>query len=283
MRQYLFTKQKTIELVEREISPGPEQVGGKTLVSLISAGTEINGPYWNTQGWEYPLGCGYSAVFQIDYVGENTQGLKKGDLAFCCGNHADYQLHDGKEVIKLPEGMEPETAAVCPNGRDFYGNPQPYPHPSWRQSPGSRSRGSGIARPAGLCGLRLSSDGGGSLFRAGRFCKTAYRTYHLWAAAGGRKRPERSCIGMFRHTTGNDDLLPRPATGRRNVLGGSALETYGRHPKLPIAEPYFLSVSYCIFWLGNEPSFLSRAFCPRLSERKLFLSVELAKRRTLTH
>ena len=110
MRQYLFTKQKTVELVERELFPGPEQVGGKTLVSLISAGTEINGPYWNTQGWEYPLSCGYSAVFQIDYVCENAQGLKKGDLAFCCGNHADYQLHDGKEVIKLPEGMEPETA-----------------------------------------------------------------------------------------------------------------------------------------------------------------------------
>ncbi len=88
----------------------PRSIGGRTLFSLISAGTEINGPYLNTQGWPYPISMGYAAVFRVDYVGAEVNGFQPGDLAFCMGQHASYQLLDAEHALRLPAGLAPQAA-----------------------------------------------------------------------------------------------------------------------------------------------------------------------------
>ena len=110
VQQYMVTSYKNVELMEVPARPGPNDISGRTLYTLISAGSETNGPYLNTQGWDYPIGCGYSAIFEVEYVGENVRGFRKGDLAFCCGPHADTQICRDAEAIRLPAGMEPEKA-----------------------------------------------------------------------------------------------------------------------------------------------------------------------------
>lgn len=96
-------------------SIGPTEVAGRTLYSLISAGTEINqylgvcyqmGLPWGT----FPIHPGYAAVFQIETVGGEVSDLKAGDLAFCMGPHHSYQRFPREAVIPVPVGLNPEIA-----------------------------------------------------------------------------------------------------------------------------------------------------------------------------
>ena len=110
MRSYQVTAYKTVEPVEKNRQPGPEDISGRTLFSLISAGTEVNGCYLNPQGWDYPISLGYAAVFEVEAVGEHVRGFSRGDLALCCGAHADLQICHYTGAIRLPDGMEPKQA-----------------------------------------------------------------------------------------------------------------------------------------------------------------------------
>jgi threonine dehydrogenase-like Zn-dependent dehydrogenase len=94
---------------------GFTEVAGRTLYSLISAGTEINqylgvcyqmGLPWGT----FPINPGYAAVFQIEAVGGDVSDLRAGDLAFCMGPHSSYQRLPREAVIPVPAGLNPEIA-----------------------------------------------------------------------------------------------------------------------------------------------------------------------------
>lgn len=113
MKKYFVTDYRKMELLECVQTPGPADVAGPTIATLISAGTEVTGCYLNSQNWNYPIGLGYAAVFRVEYVGEEAKGFSVGDLAFCCGAHADYQVCRATEALKLPEGVQPEDALFC--------------------------------------------------------------------------------------------------------------------------------------------------------------------------
>jgi NADPH:quinone reductase-like Zn-dependent oxidoreductase len=58
------------------------QVRGRTLVSLISPGTEL-AVFKNSSGqFSFPTGLGYACVFQIEEIGSNVITLKVGDKVF---------------------------------------------------------------------------------------------------------------------------------------------------------------------------------------------------------
>ena len=61
---------------------------GRTLATLISAGTELAGAY---QGSTFPKYPGYAAVFEVEEVGSEVQHLHPGDLAYCSGPHRSFQ------------------------------------------------------------------------------------------------------------------------------------------------------------------------------------------------
>ena len=72
-RTVTFTGNETAALITQEVEPrlGPTEVAGRTLASLVSPGTELNGSYL---GQNFPRTPGYSAVFEVEHVGTDVEG-----------------------------------------------------------------------------------------------------------------------------------------------------------------------------------------------------------------
>ena len=102
-------EQAELQEVERDSRPlASNEVAGRTIATLISAGTELASAYTAEDG--FPRGAGYSAVFEVEAVGNEVKNIKEGDLVFSMGNHRSYQRTNCDDVLPLPEGLKPETA-----------------------------------------------------------------------------------------------------------------------------------------------------------------------------
>jgi threonine dehydrogenase-like Zn-dependent dehydrogenase len=115
MEYYLVTGKRKIEIIKEDLDRtkfAPTDIGGKTLFSLLSAGTEINGYFENWLNRKLPMRLGYNNVFTVDYVGSETAGFEIGDIVFGTGFHGSYQIIDYHKCLKLPEYMKdrPEQA-----------------------------------------------------------------------------------------------------------------------------------------------------------------------------
>lgn len=112
-KRVLFLKEKTVVLDEYEVdfdTLADDEIEGHTICSLISAGTEINGNYLNTQGWEYPRQSGYTAVFKVEKIGKDVKSFSVGDLAYASVKHLSFQKVKEDEAVKVPEGLDPKEA-----------------------------------------------------------------------------------------------------------------------------------------------------------------------------
>ena len=110
----MFTGPQKAELVEteRDSAPlGPRQVAGAALVTLISAGTELQGGYLAAEG--FPRRSGYAAAFEVAAVGAEVTDLEPGDRVFCMGHHQSYQRFARQDVVRLPAGLAPEEAVFA--------------------------------------------------------------------------------------------------------------------------------------------------------------------------
>lgn len=104
-------------VLEPEIYTHPllqnNQVRGRTLVSLISPGTEL-AVLKNTSGqFSFPTGLGYACVFEIEEIGSNVVNLKVGDKVFYSGSHKSIQVANEQEVVKLPSHLDPKIAVFA--------------------------------------------------------------------------------------------------------------------------------------------------------------------------
>lgn len=118
IQKILFPAEKTAQLVEEPRDTAPleaDEVAGRTVITLVSAGTELNvylgnyhreGHAWAT----FPCTPGYAAVFEIDAVGDAVTDVKPGDLAYCMGKHTSWQRVKRNAMLPLPEGMDPRRA-----------------------------------------------------------------------------------------------------------------------------------------------------------------------------
>ncbi len=108
-----ITARETAELVrvEHDSRPlGPQEVVGRTLATLISAGTELAGAY---QGPTFPKFPGYAAAFEVEEVGSEVEGLRPGDLAYCSGPHRSFQRVEARNCLRAPAGLSPEEVTFC--------------------------------------------------------------------------------------------------------------------------------------------------------------------------
>lgn len=97
--------------VERDARPlGPREVTGRTLASLISAGTELAGAY---QGTSFPRVPGYAAVFEVEALGSEVADLRVGERVFCMGPHRSYQRVTREQALPVPDGLPPEQAVFA--------------------------------------------------------------------------------------------------------------------------------------------------------------------------
>lgn len=90
-----------------------QEVAGRTLATVISAGTEL-AAYTGVASWaKYPFHPGYAAVFEVQDVGSGVTTFKPGDLAFCMGNHRSHQRVNAAQALPIPSGLSPEEAVFA--------------------------------------------------------------------------------------------------------------------------------------------------------------------------
>jgi threonine dehydrogenase-like Zn-dependent dehydrogenase len=105
-----FTAREQAELLpapDQTLEPGPNEIAGRTLVTLASPGTELNGAYL---GQNFPRYPGYAAIFAVERVGAEVEGVEVGELRFCMGKHCSYQCFPVVETVAVPAGLAPERA-----------------------------------------------------------------------------------------------------------------------------------------------------------------------------
>lgn len=113
MRQIQFTAPQKAELLEVKISEAvlaPDMIRGKTLVSLVSPGTELNSGYF---GKNFPQLPGYACVFEVEEIGAEVDGLRPGTRVFSRGGHSEQQCTQARLASPLPEGMDASAAVFA--------------------------------------------------------------------------------------------------------------------------------------------------------------------------
>src|SRR5437773_428653 len=108
-----ITAREKAELLvtERDARPlAAREVVGRTLATLISAGTELAGAY---QASNFPRVPGYAAVFEVEEAGSEVEGIKAGDQLFCMGPHRSFQRVTQEQALPVPPGLSPEVAVFA--------------------------------------------------------------------------------------------------------------------------------------------------------------------------
>ena len=82
----------------------PDEVMGKTIVSVISPGTEL-ARYKEAQ---YPYEPGYACIFEVEEIGDSVTDISIGDTVFCEGKHRSYQRMPETKCHIVPENMAVE-------------------------------------------------------------------------------------------------------------------------------------------------------------------------------
>ncbi len=129
-RSVVFTAPGCVDVHTEPLpDPAPDQVLVQTLVSAISAGTELlffrgqvppdmpldatiealAGPV------QYPLRYGYACVGRVVKVGEQVDGRWQGRLVFAFHPHTSHFCLPPAQLLPLPTGVEPEQASLLPN------------------------------------------------------------------------------------------------------------------------------------------------------------------------
>jgi threonine dehydrogenase-like Zn-dependent dehydrogenase len=108
-----FTAREKADLVE--LPPpaeplGPHHVEGRTLATLTSPGTELNGAYL---GKNFPVYPGYAAVMEVTQAGAEVKDLHAGDRVFVAGGHHSIQRHPAAAAVPLPAGLSAERAVFA--------------------------------------------------------------------------------------------------------------------------------------------------------------------------
>ncbi len=101
-----------LQTVERDSKPlDSDELAGRSIVTLISAGTELASAYQATNS--FPRGVGYAAVFEVEEIGSEVNDIHVGDYVFCMGGHRSYQRTRRNGAWPLLQGLAPETAVFA--------------------------------------------------------------------------------------------------------------------------------------------------------------------------
>lgn len=109
-----FSRQGCAELLCSPFDCSPaaaDEIIGKTIVSVVSTGSETGG-YMDYLGLSsFPYVSGYAAVLEVLEAGAES-GYAPGDLVFAQYPHQLYSRIPAREVVRVPAGMAPEEAVL---------------------------------------------------------------------------------------------------------------------------------------------------------------------------
>ncbi|MCS3744237.1 zinc-binding dehydrogenase [Rhizobium sp. BK661] len=108
--EIVFSAKNKAELQHVELPPlGQHEVRGRTVVTLISPGTEIA---W-LSGESFPIRPGYAAIFVAEETGPLVSGIDAGEHLFCMGPHRSMQQVNYRHALKVPQKLTPEVAVLA--------------------------------------------------------------------------------------------------------------------------------------------------------------------------
>lgn len=112
----VFTSAGVVGVEEQAAPAGPvgvDEVAGRSVVSLVSAGTELavlrQGAFWAP----FPFAPGYATVFEVEEAGAEVRGIQAGDRVLTMSPHGLYQRRKAEDVAVVPEGLDPEVAVFA--------------------------------------------------------------------------------------------------------------------------------------------------------------------------
>ena len=94
-------------------APGPREVAGSTLASLISPGTELAWAFQQDCADRLPLELGYASVFRVDAIGADVHSISVGDVVLSTGPHADWQVLPEDHVVRVPSDLDSRVAVFA--------------------------------------------------------------------------------------------------------------------------------------------------------------------------
>jgi threonine dehydrogenase-like Zn-dependent dehydrogenase len=108
----VFTEREQAALVRQyfDEKPGPGEITGRNIISLISTGSERGGFTQQFPPGHYPAQTGSSSVAEVLRTGEGVDRYRPGDLFFHDRNHALYTRTAAEDTVAIPEGLAPEPA-----------------------------------------------------------------------------------------------------------------------------------------------------------------------------
>lgn len=111
-----FIRKQEARFISEEFGDRPLLSGeilGKTVVSMISTGSERGGYMDYNDNMVYPQVTGYAAVLEALEVGEGVTKVRKGDLLFAGTPHQLYNRVHEEDVVPISPGLSPEQAVFC--------------------------------------------------------------------------------------------------------------------------------------------------------------------------
>ena len=220
----IFTSPQKAELLQTpfEAKPASGEIIGKTLVSVISSGSEGGGFMNYFGGGDYPCETGYAGILEVVETGGNVKGIVKGDRVFAQTHHKLYHCIPAESVIRVTRDVLPEKAVLC---RFPAVSMTTMIHTSVRPTEPVLVSGLGIiglmcAQMMQHCGYEVYAI---DLFENRRITAQKCGIKHLFASAGALTVPQKSA-GLAIDCSGNEkavfELLPyiRPC-GELSLVG----------------------------------------------------------------
>lgn len=110
-----FSERRKAVLQKTEVAfhPDPDELVARTLISVVSSGSECGG-YLDLYGGEiYPKPTGYAGILEVEETGANVTRFHSGDIIFAQTSHQLYHCIKEKDVVAVPNGLDPEKAVFC--------------------------------------------------------------------------------------------------------------------------------------------------------------------------
>jgi len=107
---------------EEPREPGPDEISVESILSGISAGTEMavyRGSLSNlrTKRWgywtDYPIRPGYQLVGRVDRCGERVGDVRPGDRVVCHAPHASRATVQYDDYVAIPDSVSSEEATFA--------------------------------------------------------------------------------------------------------------------------------------------------------------------------
>ena len=130
-RALVFTGPRAVEVIEEDLAPpGAGHVLVRTLVSAISAGTELLAyrgqlpetmaldetlPSLSEGAFRYPFRYGYAAVGEVVTLGPDVDQSLLGRRVFAFQPHASAFVAQADQLLPVPAGVSAEAAALYAN------------------------------------------------------------------------------------------------------------------------------------------------------------------------